>query len=231
MVQTEDALGCCLEHLGRTSFEQFVWIEKQRAGYVSGSTMTVICAVTSRCSRRSTLCSPTVRIGSSNSILRRSIWNFCVSSASAISFAVTEPNNWLFSPTRWWMVTLTLASIRARSSASLLAFASRRRYASRSCSTIFLFASVAGTARRSGNRKLRAEPSATLTIDPRVPTFSTSSLRMISIANSFLLQTCCKGQKRDVASLLDGFAEPLLMRRAHAGNAARHNLSSLGNEV
>ena len=69
----------------------------------------------------------------------------------------------------------------ARSVASLASFASLRRCACRSCSTIFLFDSVAGTAIFRGSRKLRAYPGATFTTCPRVPRLSISSRRMTSM--------------------------------------------------
>ena len=81
---------------------------------------------------------------------------FCRSSASAMSLTVTEPNNCSCSPAFCAIVTVTPAIMFARSWAAAFSFASRRRCASRSCSTIFLFAPVAATASFLGSRKLRA---------------------------------------------------------------------------
>jgi hypothetical protein len=41
----------------------------------------------------------------------------------------------------------------------------------------------------------------------------------------------CEWQQRDVASALDGFAEPALVARADAGHAARQNLAALLDEL
>ena len=57
------------------------------------TTFTVTSVVTSRWRRTVTLCSPSVRIGSSSWILRRSMVKLLASSASATSFAVTDPKS------------------------------------------------------------------------------------------------------------------------------------------
>src|SRR5262249_8057555 len=61
--------------------------------YASRTTFTVTSAVTSRCSLTASLCSPSFLIGSSSWIFRRSTVKCCFSSASATSFAVTEPKS------------------------------------------------------------------------------------------------------------------------------------------
>src|ERR1700683_1133235 len=126
------------------------------------------------------------------------------------------------------MITVTPVSSFDRSSASLFCLASRRRGAWRSCSTILRLASVAATARRLGNRKLRAYPSATFTTWPRLPTRSISSRSMTSMIR--LLELRRERQQGDIARLLDGVGEPPLVRGADAGNAARDNLAALRHE-
>src|SRR5204863_9404902 len=106
----------------------------------------------------------------------------------------------------------------------------------------FLLESVAATASFLGSRKLRAYPAATLTTSPRVPSLSTSSLRMTSIGTPLwlgrrkrpphqILKTRRERQQRDIPRLLDRIRQPALMRRAHAGNPARHNLAPLRDEA
>src|SRR5271157_1314721 len=125
------------------------------------------------------------------------------------------------------MVTLTLPISLPNSCASPSILASLRRWACRSCSTIFLLDSVAATASFFGSRKLRAYPGATLTTWPRLPSFSMSSLSITSMAISSRLELRRERQQRDVARLLDGVREPPLVRRAHARDAARHNPAPL----
>src|SRR5580693_10369245 len=123
------------------------------------------------------------------------------------------------------MVTITPFSSFERSSASPFCLASRRRCAWRSCSTILRLASVAATARRLGNKKLRAYPSATFTTWPRLPSRSISSRSMTSIIR--LLEGRRERQQGDIARLLNGVGQPPLMRGADAGNAARDDLAAL----
>src|SRR5271156_2436751 len=52
---------------------------------------------------------------------------------------------------------------------------------------------------------------------------------MTSMPN--LLVARCKGQQRDVASLLDGARQPTLMGGADAGKTARDNLAPLGHKL
>jgi len=61
--------------------------------YSSFATTTVTSAITSRYNLTGTLNSPSVLMGSSNWILRRSMLKFLAASPSATSFDVTEPNN------------------------------------------------------------------------------------------------------------------------------------------
>src|ERR1035441_2977813 len=187
--------------------------------------------MTSLWSRTGTLNSPSCLIGSSSWILRRSMVKFSASRAPAMSFDVTEPNNWSLSPAFCAMVTLMPFTSLARSSASPLSLASLRTCAWRSCSTILRLASVAATASRLGNRKLRAYPGATFTNWPRLPSFSISDLRMTSIPD-FLppLELRRERQQRDVARLLDGVGQAPLMRSADAGNAARDDLAPFRHE-
>src|ERR1700722_10826900 len=129
------------------------------------------------------------------------------------------------------MVTVTVPRRRARSCASPSSLASLRRWAWRSCSTILRLESVAATPSLRGSRKLRAYPAATFTTSPRAPRFSTSSLRMISIAMSDVsLNRCCKRQQGDVAGFQNGVGKAALVRRADAGNAARNDFAALGDE-
>src|SRR5947209_13261649 len=51
----------------------------------------------------------------------------------------------------------------------------------------------------------------------------------ISPIKSFL--SCRKRQQGDIAGPLDGRSQPPLMGRAHAGQAARHDLAALGHEL
>src|SRR5579859_1289233 len=128
------------------------------------------------------------------------------------------------------MVTATPAIILPRSSASVFCLASFRRCDWRSCSTIFLLASVAATARRLGRRKLRAKPLATCTTWPRAPNLSMSSRSMTSMISSGL-DLRGERQQRDVAGLLDGVGQTALARSTDAGDAARHDLAALGDEA
>src|ERR1700728_2789242 len=103
----------------------------------------------------------------------------------------------------------------------------------------------AGMASLRGNRKLRAYPSATSTTWPRVPSFSTSSCRMICMVPcpsisikrfayvSFAreLQLGRERQQRDILRPLDGDGEPALVTRAGARHAARQYLAALLNEL
>src|SRR5271157_2420099 len=125
------------------------------------------------------------------------------------------------------MVTLTLPISLPNSCASPSILASLRRWACRSCSTIFLLDSVAATASFFGKRKLRAYPDATLTTWPRLPSFSMSSLSMTSMPISSRLELRRERQQRDVARFLDGVGETPLVRRAHARDAARNDLPAL----
>jgi ABC-type molybdenum transport system ATPase subunit/photorepair protein PhrA len=45
------------------------------------------------------------------------------------------------------------------------------------------------------------------------------------------LEPCGKGQQSDVASLLDGAGKATLVRGADTGEAARHNLATLGHKA
>ena len=81
----------------------------------------------------------------------------CFSSASAISPRRHRTEQLIVFAGLCAIVTVTPAISLARSPRfGRLSLASRRRCAWRSCSTIFLFESVAATASRLGNRKLRA---------------------------------------------------------------------------
>src|SRR5208282_3035187 len=102
------------------------------------------------------------------------------------------------------MVTVTPLSSFERSSASLFCLASRRRCAWRSCSTILRLASVAATARRLGNRRVRA----------------------LIVSGSCVRSS---GPQGGISRLFAGVGQPPLVRGADAGNA-RDDLATLRHE-
>src|SRR4029077_8225670 len=140
------------------------WKRGRHAGFGQRScvTITLTCALTSRCSFSDTWCSPSVLMGSFMSILWRSISTLCCAfRADATSWLVIEPNALSSAPTfrRTTTVLLSIWSATAcaslRSCVSRLVAASRSRFASASAPF------PAGTASLRRRRKLRPYPSAT----------------------------------------------------------------------
>src|SRR6266550_1191980 len=143
--------------------------------YLSCVTITLTCALTSRCSFSATWCSPSVLMGSFRSILWRSISTRCCAfRAAAMSWLVIEPKALSSAPTFKRTTTVLLLISSATAWAAVRSFVSRLTAASRSrlASASAPFPAATASLRRS--RKLRPYPSATSLTSPARPTFSTS---------------------------------------------------------
>src|ERR1700733_1404064 len=150
----------------------------------SPTTLTLTCALTSRCSLMVTVWSPRDFNGSLRTILLRSTSNPLAASSAAMSAEVTEPNRWPPSPDLRVKLSTTGSSLLNSSSAWIFSEAERRAAADFICSMTALLASVACSASLRGSRKLRPYPSATLTTSPRWPRLATSSFSITSMGNS-----------------------------------------------
>src|SRR3569833_537825 len=115
--------------------------------------------------------------------------------------------------------TFWASPFRRRLLASMLAFW---------CWKYSRFALVARSAFFLGSRKLRAKPSFTFTSSPIWPSFSTRSSRITCMVVLLLHDV---GQQRHEAGALDGVGQDALLLVADGGDAARHDLATLGNEA
>src|SRR4051812_10381506 len=86
--------------------------------------------------------------------------------------------------------------------------------------------SVARRALERGSRKLRANPSFTLTTSPREPRRSTRSSRTTFMGPSPLLHDV--GEQRQEAGALDGLGQLALLLAGHGGDPRGDDLAALG---
>src|SRR5574342_17507 len=148
-----------------------------------------------------------------------------------MSREVIAPKSFPSSPARAGRVRETEAIFSARDSAAFRAFFARASMTRLSCSRVRTFRTSAGTASCFGIRKLRPYPSATLTISPAFPSFSTSSRRMTFIG---LPLPDLRGGERDErhdAGLLDLHRQLPLVLGARSRDAPRDDLPALGDEM
>src|SRR5512143_2512182 len=144
---------------------------------------------------------------------------------------VIAPKSFPSSPARAGRVRETAAIFSARDSAVFRAFFARASMTRLSCSRVRTFRISAGTASCFGIRKLRPYPSATLTISPAFPSFSTSSRRMTFIG---LPLPDLRGGERDErhdAGFLDLHRQLPLVLGAGPRDAPRDDLPALGDEM
>src|SRR5580704_7678418 len=95
----------------------------------------------------------------------------------------------------------------------------------RRLSNTFMLALVARRAFSRGSRKLRANPSFTVTTSPRAPRRSTRSSRMTFMAPLLLHDV---GEQGEEARTLDRLGQFALLQRRNRGDAAGHDLAALG---
>src|SRR5580704_14655505 len=95
----------------------------------------------------------------------------------------------------------------------------------RRLSNTFMLALVARRAFSRGSRKLRANPSFTVTTSPRAPRRSTRSSRMTFMAPLLLHDV---GEQGEEARALDRLGQFTLLQRRNRGDAAGHDLAALG---
>src|SRR5580765_2296602 len=150
-------------------------------------------------------------------------------SASAMSALVTEPKRRPSTPAFCVMCTVRplifSPSACAVASFSAAAFSRSARLSSNS----LIAAGVARRAARVGIRKLRANPSLTLTTSPRLPRFGTFSRRMTCMASAPVLVGV--RQHRQEAGALDARRQLALEEGARAGQAGGRDLAVLVDEI
>src|SRR6266849_1859684 len=117
-----------------------------------GMTSTWICVDTSRCKRTSTSWVPRDLMGCPSSMRRLSTSRPLAVSASAISFAVTDPNSWPFSPTRFCTTTLMPLTDSAALAACSFSFCASSAHFLRSWAIDVKLPGVASRARFFGSR-------------------------------------------------------------------------------
>src|SRR6187431_3068020 len=151
---------------------------------------------------------------------------------SEMSAFVTEPNRRPSTPAFCVIDTVLPFSFSARGCAAASLSAATFSSSARLASNSLIATSVARRAWRVGIRKLRANPSLTLTTSPRLPRLATFSSRMTCmVCCSSTLVLVAVRQQREEASALDRGRQLALEESARAGQASGRDLAVLADEV